>query len=89
MVSVYLFHELPPAARAAAAAEMVRAVRPGGIVVIADSNQLGDRPRNDKFAGNFGAFNEPYYRDYISTDLGEFSWRGCMAEWLYGKDFKF
>ena len=38
---VYLFHELPPEARRAAAAEMARVLKPGGIVVLTDSVQVG------------------------------------------------
>ena len=44
MVCVYLFHELPEAVRRRAAAEFARVLRPGGLVVFADSVQLGDRP---------------------------------------------
>src|SRR5207237_5187701 len=33
--SVFLFHELPPAVRARVLSEMVRVVRPGGLVVVA------------------------------------------------------
>ncbi len=59
---VYLFHELPPAARAAAAAEFARVLAPGGLCVVTDSVQLGDRPAWDDRIGGFGDFNEPYYR---------------------------
>ena len=41
---IYLFHELPPSVRREAAAEMARVVRPGGMVVLTDSAQFGDRP---------------------------------------------
>ena len=58
VTAVYLFHELPPAARAAAAAEMARVLRPGGLLVLTDSVQLGDRPRLDGALGRFGDFNE-------------------------------
>jgi len=66
---VYLMHELPPAARRALAAEVSRVLAPGGVLVVADSIQLGDRPKLDKNLGRFGDFNEPYYRDYIASDL--------------------
>lgn len=66
----YLFHELPPAVRRAAAAEMARVLRPGGLLVLTDSIQLGDRPALDANLGRFGDFNEPYYRSYISEDFG-------------------
>ncbi len=59
---MYLFHELPEAVRHRAAAEFVRVLRPGGLVVFSDSVQLGDRRAWDKTMGYFGEFNEPYYR---------------------------
>ena len=67
---VYLFHELPAAARRKAAAEMARVLKPGGILVLTDSVQYGDRPEWDKMLGMFSKFNEPYYMSYISEDLG-------------------
>lgn len=44
---IYLFHELPPEVRAKVAKEMARVVKPGGMVVLTDSAQLGDRPAWD------------------------------------------
>lgn len=70
VVSVYLFHELPPEVRKAAAAEMARVLRPGGLAILTDSIQLGDRPRLDENLGRFGSFNEPYYTSYITEDFG-------------------
>jgi len=52
---VYLFHELPAEAQRAAAAEMARVVKPGGIVVLTDSVQSGDRDAYQNL-GNFGDF---------------------------------
>lgn len=66
---VYLLHELPPAARAAVAKEAARVLKPGGVLVLADSIQLGDRPHVDRHLGRFGDFNEPYYRSYIREEL--------------------
>ncbi|GIL81673.1 hypothetical protein Vretifemale_10697, partial [Volvox reticuliferus] len=62
VVCVYLFHELPEAIRRRAATEFFRVLKPGGMVVLTDSVQLGDRPSWDKSIGLFGDFNEPYYR---------------------------
>ena len=45
---IYLFHELPPEVRGQVAKEMARVVKPGGMVVVTDSAQLGDRPVWDK-----------------------------------------
>lgn len=67
----YLFHELPEEVRRQAAAEMARVVRPGGMVVLTDSTQLGDRQALDGTIGQFGDFNEPHYRNYIGTEIGE------------------
>ncbi len=70
MTCVYLFHELPAESRRKAAAEMARVLKPGGILVLTDSVQYGDRPVWDKMLGMFSKFNEPYYMSYISEDLG-------------------
>ena len=66
---VYLFHELPETARAQAAAEMARVVKKGGIVVLTDSVQLGDRPGMDENIGRFSNLNEPHYQNYIRTEI--------------------
>ena len=67
---VYLFHELPCESRKLVAKEMARLLRPGGMVILTDSVQTGDRPTYDGNLQNFGNFNEPYYRDYLREDLG-------------------
>jgi ubiquinone/menaquinone biosynthesis C-methylase UbiE len=67
---VYLFHELPEDVRRKAVKEMARVVKPGGMVILTDSVQLGDRPAYDATLGGFGKFNEPYYENYLATDLG-------------------
>ena len=45
-------------------------LKPGGLVVLTDSVQLGDRPGWDATLGAFGSFNEPHYRNYIACDVG-------------------
>lgn len=69
-VSIYLFHELPPKIRTAAAKEIARVLKPGGIFVLADTIQYGDV---DGFDGLLDAFpqllHEPYYSTYAKTDL--------------------
>eukprot|EP00747_Dinoflagellata_sp_TGD_P022277 gnl/TRDRNA2_/TRDRNA2_129011_c0_seq1.p1 gnl/TRDRNA2_/TRDRNA2_129011_c0~~gnl/TRDRNA2_/TRDRNA2_129011_c0_seq1.p1 ORF type:complete len:318 (-),score=51.50 gnl/TRDRNA2_/TRDRNA2_129011_c0_seq1:39-992(-) len=85
VVCVYLFHEMPEAARAAAAAEMARVVAPGGMVVITDSVQRGDRPPVDGKLSNFGKINEPHYENYKDTYLpGLFVPHGltCDRKWV-------
>ncbi|DBB02563.1 TPA: hypothetical protein ACH3X3_011548 [Trebouxia sp. C0006] len=69
--SIYLFHELPPAVRREAAKEMVRVLKPGGMLIITDSIQLGDRLPLDAGIGKFSDFNEPYYKTFIAEDLGK------------------
>lgn len=70
VTSVYLFHELPPKIRPRVAAEMARIVRPGGVVVLADSVQTADEPELARLLEAFPAFfHEPYYDSYQATDL--------------------
>jgi len=67
---VYLFHELPRGVRAEVADEIARALKPGGILVLVDSLQRGDRPHLDGLLTLFPlAFHEPYYDDYTRQDL--------------------
>ncbi|KXZ46714.1 hypothetical protein GPECTOR_41g678 [Gonium pectorale] len=70
VVCVYLFHELPEPIRRAAVSEFFRVLRPGGLAVLTDSVQLGDRAGLDKNIDVFAEFNEPHYRNYLSCDLG-------------------
>ena len=78
---VYLFHELPPAVRKEVAREAARVLKPGGVFILADSIQLGDRPRVDAHLGRFGDFNEPYYRSWLREDTVElFGERGAGLE---------
>jgi ubiquinone/menaquinone biosynthesis C-methylase UbiE len=67
---VYLFHELPNKVRRQVAGEMVRALAPGGRLVITDSIQRGDHAPYDDLLARFPiTFHEPYYADYIGDDL--------------------
>lgn len=78
--AVFLFHELPPAVRARAAAEMARVTRPGGRILLLDSLQRGDRPGWDGLLDLFPhAFHEPYFRSYAEADLESlFVAHGCV-----------
>jgi len=70
--SVFLFHELPAEVRARVLSELARVVRPGGIVVVADSVQLADAPELEKEILGFpDRFHEPYYLDYVKDDLAK------------------
>lgn len=73
VMCMYAFHEMPEDARAAAAAEMFRVLKPGGLAVLTDSVQLGDRPQWDSTLGAFGNFNEPHYRYAVLL-------KSCAAE---------
>jgi len=67
---VFLFHELPKKARYRVAAEMARVLKPGGRLFFLDSMQIGDRPDYDALLRRFpAAFHEPYYHDFITSDL--------------------
>jgi ubiquinone/menaquinone biosynthesis C-methylase UbiE len=68
--SLYLLHEVPPAVRARVLQEMARVVRPGGLVVVADSIQLNDAPELEREILAFPSrFHEPYYMSYVKDDL--------------------
>lgn len=70
LVSIYLFHELPPRIRPVVIAEAARVLRPGGAFVIADSLQFGDNAGLDGFLEYFPeGFHEPYYKGYLSWDF--------------------
>ncbi|KAL3130821.1 hypothetical protein ABBQ38_000156 [Trebouxia sp. C0009 RCD-2024] len=79
VLSIYLFHELPPEVRRAAAKDMVRVLKPGGLLILTDSVQLGDRSSFDASIGRFGDFNEPYYRSFIAEDFGQM-FKDCGLE---------
>ncbi len=71
VVSIYLFHELPPRVRPQVIAEIARVLKPGGLFVLADSVQFGDYPELDGLLEYFPhGFHEPYYASYLSWDLG-------------------
>ena len=70
VVSSFLLHELPTEIRAKAIAEMARVLKPGGLVVIVDSLQKGDRPDWDGLLDLFPHyFHEPYYAEYTAGSL--------------------
>ncbi|MEO1660258.1 MAG: class I SAM-dependent methyltransferase [Pseudomonadota bacterium] len=66
IVSIYLFHELPPRVRPQVIAEAARVLKPGGTFIIADSLQFGDNQGVDGFLEYFPeGFHEPYYKGYL------------------------
>ena len=50
IVSIFLFHELPPEVRGRVLAEVFRVLKPGGLFILADSVQFGD---HDGIRNNF------------------------------------
>lgn len=67
---VYLFHELPPRIRRDAAREMARVIKPGGVLVLADSIQTGDAADLDRMLEYFPVgFHEPYFSSYLKEDF--------------------
>ncbi|HTA92334.1 MAG TPA: class I SAM-dependent methyltransferase [Polyangiaceae bacterium] len=72
VTSVFLFHELPARARLNVLAEMRRVLKPSGLLVIEDAAQLCEASDLGVFLENFaGSMNEPFFADYIATDLSE------------------
>ena len=67
---IYLFHELPPRVRRDAAREIARLLKPGGVLVFADSIQTGDAPDLDRMLEYFPVgFHEPYFNSYLAEDF--------------------
>jgi len=72
VTSVFLFHELPPAARQNVIAESFRVLSPGGTLVICDAFQKSDSPEFEALMDNFPViFHEPYFRHYTEDNLEE------------------
>lgn len=72
VTSVYLFHELPRNARRNVVREMLRVVKPGGLVVLEDSAQLSESPEIATALHEFPReFHEPFYEDYLEDDLAD------------------
>jgi ubiquinone/menaquinone biosynthesis C-methylase UbiE len=69
---IYVLHELPANLHAMIARRLASIVKPGGLLVLIDSLQLGDRPSYDALLESFpAAFHEPYYADYLRQDLAK------------------
>ena len=52
-----------------ASSKMSRVLKKGGVLVLTDSVQTGNRPALDNRIGKFGGMNEPFYVDYRHDDL--------------------
>lgn len=81
ITAVYLFHELPPAARRNIAAEAARLLKPGGVFIVVDTIQYSDEPGFDILLENFPrGFHEPYYDSYCRADLGALTGAAGLAQ---------
>lgn len=70
VTATYLFHELPDEVRAEVLAEIHRVLKPGGQFVLTDSLQVGDTRALDPVLRSFPEqFHEPYYADWIGSDV--------------------
>lgn len=78
VVSVFLFHELPKRVRRRVFTEMVRVLKPGGVLVIEDSAQLNDSPELGPVLRQFPRdLHEPFFAQYLSDPL-EALFQGTM-----------
>ncbi len=69
---IYLFHELPAKERRSVLKEQLRLTRKGGLIIIADSLQVKDRPDLKEILEDFPKkYHEPYYKNYLYDDLEE------------------
>jgi ubiquinone/menaquinone biosynthesis C-methylase UbiE len=72
VTSTYMFHELPRNARRNVVREMLRVVKPGGLLVIEDSAQISESAEIATALREFPReFHEPFYEDYLEDDLGD------------------
>ncbi len=68
--SVFMLHELPKAERAAMIREAFRVLKPGGVLVLADSLQWDDNPELNWAIDRFPkSYHEPFYKEYAHEDL--------------------
>ena len=70
VTSTFLFHELPTRARQRVASEMIRVLKPGGLLVVLDSAQLSESEELRVFLENFAqSMNEPFFSSYLEEPL--------------------
>ena len=68
--SVYVLHELPRPERGALIREAYRALKPGGILALADSIQKDDDPGLNWSLEAFPkVYHEPFYKEYTTSSL--------------------
>ena len=70
---IFLFHELPERIRYKVAHEIYRVTKTGGCFVFADSIQKDDKPYLNASLELFPVnYHEPYYLQYIESDLRQY-----------------
>jgi ubiquinone/menaquinone biosynthesis C-methylase UbiE len=70
VTATYLFHELPPKIRKAAAKEIARVLKSGGLFVFVDALQVDDHHTFNALLEFFPeAFHEPYFSTYVEEDF--------------------
>ena len=70
IISIYLFHELPKEARKNVYNEMLRVLKPGGVLVIEDSEQYSTAPKLSALLEKFSDdFHEPFHAHYLKEPI--------------------
>ncbi|HEY6727033.1 MAG TPA: class I SAM-dependent methyltransferase [Polyangiaceae bacterium] len=70
VVSVFVFHELPARVRRRVFSEMVRVLKPGGVLVLEDAAQLSDSPDLSAVLRQFPRdLHEPFFEQYLGDPL--------------------
>lgn len=68
--SVYLLHELPREVREKVVQEAYRVLKPGGLLIFADSLQIDDDPELNWALERFPkAYHEPFYKNYSQDKI--------------------
>jgi len=70
LTCVYLMHELPSDARRRVFSEMLRVLKPGGLLIVQDSVQKGEVSQMEPLLERYAEEgNEPYFASYLEDDL--------------------
>lgn len=70
--SCFLFHELPEQERVKILQKSRKVLQTGGVSLVVDSIQMGDRPEYDWSLVQFPKdFHEPFYKNYVDTPLDD------------------
>jgi ubiquinone/menaquinone biosynthesis C-methylase UbiE len=70
VTTIFLYHELPGEVRRRVTGEIARVLKRGGLFVLIDSLQMGDRPGWDGLLEAFPVrFHEPFFAHYATDNL--------------------